>query len=194
VLTAAASPAQNAKLIISYDGSQKMFANLTVRMRLTLLLGFLIAAMLAIGGMGVWALQGSNKTIDVIGESYMRPVQVLSDIQYDMLRMRLDLSSSSLRKNPEETARWLKQTEENIADAEKKWKTYLPTISLAEEKKLAEKAAASREQFVQTTSPVVKALKEARYDEASTLLTEKVRPAFRAYETDSKALDRKSVV
>ena len=163
-----------------------MFSNLTVKMRLSLLLGFLIVAMLAIGSMGLWALQGTNTTFDTLRDGYMRPMQQLARMEKVMLRSRLDLTSAAMAKNAKETATRIDQVAKYVTEADNDWRNYLPTVTLDEEKQLAKKTDLSRMLYVREgLDPVIKALKDGNYEAADALLIKTVRPLFSSYEKSS---------
>jgi methyl-accepting chemotaxis protein len=156
-----------------------MFKNLTVRMRLSLLIGLMSVLLIGIGVMGLSGMQKANEGMKSIYEDRTIPMGQLSHIQALLLKNRLRIAVSIITPTPEIIQQNTTEIEKFIEDAGKTWDAYMATYLTPEEKILANKFAEDRHKFVtEGLKPTIEALRANNINLAKNLVVDKVRPLY----------------
>jgi len=156
-----------------------MFKDLTVRMRLTLLIGLLSVLLIGIGVMGLSGMEKADDGMRTIYEDRAVPLGQLGHIESLLLQNRLAIAVSLVTPTPEFIKEQTAHIESNIEEITKTWQAYMSTYLTPEEKVLAEKFAEDRKRFVvEGLKPAVAALRANNLDEAKDIVKEKIRPLY----------------
>jgi methyl-accepting chemotaxis protein-1 (serine sensor receptor) len=108
-----------------------------ISLRLSLLIGFLSALLLIVGGIGLYGVTKGDQALNTVYSQRTVPITLLSEIQYLQLRSQLALSLAQLEATDKQTAIASKIVEANTAQANKLWDKYVQVPMSAEEAPLA---------------------------------------------------------
>jgi len=184
-------------------GRLNVFKHMTIKNRLTAVIGILSVALLIIGGLGLFGMKKADDALKTVYEDRVIALDQLTDIRSLLLKNRILIAASMVDATPEvndkkvvsmvlKTDTIEKSAEELTKNREKideLWKKYLATYLTPEEKVLADKFLESRGKFVtEGLTPTVAALKAKNYEEAKRLITAKIRPLFEVVDADIDAL------
>ena len=125
-----------------------MFKNLTVKMRLSLLIGMLAILLVGIGAIGLVGMQKANEGLRTVYEDRTIALGQIDDIQALLLENRLSITAAQADPTPDFIREKTEQVEKNIEKITKIWEAYAATYLTPEEKKLADKFAEDRKAFV----------------------------------------------
>ena len=162
---------------------------LTISLRLGLLIGFMSALLLMVGGIGLYGVTKGDQALNTVYSQRTVPITLLSEIQYLQLRSQLALSLAQLEATDKQTAISSKIVEDNTAQANKLWEQYRAVDLSAEEEKLAEAYWDNQKQYLQQAiQPALAQLQANELFAANALMSDKVRPMFEAMREKSNAL------
>ncbi len=165
------------------------FKNPSIKTRLISVLGLLSVLMILIGGMGLHCMSKANDGLRTVYEDRTVPMSQISTIKELMLTNQLRINTALVTPTPEVIQKNTAEVEQNIAEISKIWGTYMTTYLTAEEKKLADKFAADRKQFVEEgLKPTLAALKAHNPELANKLVMDKISPLFKPASEDIKQL------
>jgi ribosomal protein S17E len=137
-----------------------MLGNLTIKMRLIMLVVLLLALSILIGGLGMYATSHADAGMADMYEHNLIPTAQLGDIASKNLRNRLAVANAVIQ--PEHIAEDIKEIEENRAAIQKIWDGYLTTPLTENDKILVDKFAAARKRFVEEGLKPAEAAMKAR--------------------------------
>ena len=164
-------------------------SNLKISTRLMLLIGLLLALLVAIGGLGLYGISKSNDALKSVYEDRTVPTGQLGEIKALLLDNRLNLNIALITPTPEVIRAETAGVEANIAAISKIWDAYMATKLTVEEEKLAKVFAEDRKKFVlEGLLPAVAALRANDLQEAQRVGVEKVHPLFVAVDSGIAAL------
>lgn len=147
-----------------------MFKNLTVRTRLTLVIVFLLASLVAVGGMGLFGLIHANEGLRTVYEDRTVALGDISRVQALILDERLQLSLAILDPSAAKIKRQTELVEKYIEEAGEAWAAYAGTSMTPAEKELAEKFEGDHGLFVvQGLLPIIELLRAGRIDAAKSV-------------------------
>jgi len=156
-----------------------MFKNMTIKLRLTLLIALLSVLLISIGFMGLSGLQKSNDGMKTIYEDRTVALGQIGNIESLLLQNRLAIAVSLVTPTPEYIKDRTAQIESNIEAITKTWDAYMATYLTPEEKVIALKFAEDRKQFVvEGLRPAIAALRAGDVKGAQHIVTEKIRPLY----------------
>ncbi|HZN23599.1 MAG TPA: Tar ligand binding domain-containing protein, partial [Burkholderiales bacterium] len=154
-----------------------MFKNLTIRMQLVLLIGFLSLLLAALGAAGLLGISQSNDRLRSAYEHRTVPMSQLAEIRYLIASNRLAVESTLITSTEEYTKQQADRVEKNIAEISRLWDEYLAGDLTPEEKDLAQQLAQLRGKFVaQGLKPALAALRANDLGTAGTVAVEAMRP------------------
>jgi len=159
--------------------------NLTIRLRLIGTMG-VMAIMLTIGGlMGIYGVHNSNTVIKELFTNQLPSVQALSEARDHLLRSRVVVDRAIAHPDSATLAATVARAEEFLKKSDEAWNKYQSLPQDAEEKKIADTAASTREQFLKNAYlPLLAALKAGNTEEADKLNVANVPKLFTAYSDD----------
>ena len=154
-----------------------MLGNLTIKMRLIMLVVLLLALSILIGGLGMYATSHADAGMADMYEHNLIPTAQLGDIASKNLRNRLAVANAVIQ--PEHIAEDIKEIEENRAAIQKIWDSYLSTPLTENDKILVDKFAAARKRFVEEgLKPAEAAMQAGNLDEVKRIQVQHLRPLY----------------
>jgi methyl-accepting chemotaxis protein-1 (serine sensor receptor) len=153
--------------------------NLKISTRLLVLLAILSALLLGIGSFGIYGMTKNGDALDDVYNNNTVPIGALGELQYLLIRNRLELTTAALDPTPDRIAKNTAEVESNLAKIEKAWSTYSSTELMADEAPLAKAYSESNKQYIQEgLLPAMAALRANNIKETQQILADKVRPLF----------------
>jgi MFS superfamily sulfate permease-like transporter len=154
------------------------------RVQLALLFGMLCALPLLIVGMSK-----TEQGLKIAQQDRTIPLEQVAHIEVLLLENRLAIATTLVTPTPEIISHNTEQVEENIAEIEQTWKTYMANHLTPAERILAEQFAANRNRFVnEALKPIIVALRADDVKEANSIVVRKIRPLYQPVEKDIQAL------
>ncbi len=162
---------------------------LKISLRLGLLIGFMSALLLMVGGIGLYGVTKGDQALNTVYVQRTVPITLLSEIQYLQLRSQLALSLAQLEATDKQTAISSKIVEANTALANTLWAQYQAIPMSQQEQQLAKTYWDSQTQYTQQAiQPALAQLQANELFAANQLMSEKVRPMFEAMREKSSSL------
>ncbi len=164
---------------------------LKISTRLAILIGVLAMLLVLTGSIGLYGMSKSDEAMDTGYNNHTLPITQTADIKYLMIRNRLVLSDTLLEPTPQRMTADTAEVEANNALITKMWDAYMATPKNPDEAQLAKTFAEKRTQYVEEgLRPAVVALRADNNVEAMRLLSEKIRPLFKATVEPTDALTK----
>ncbi|MCX7103188.1 MAG: MCP four helix bundle domain-containing protein, partial [Methylobacter sp.] len=114
-----------------------IFTHLSIKTRLTFIIGFLSLMMLILGGLGLLGISKSNDGLRTVYEDRTIPMNQLAIIQKLLLTNRLRITGSLNDLTTEVIQKNIDEVNQNTAEINKTWALYIATYLTPEEGKLA---------------------------------------------------------
>jgi methyl-accepting chemotaxis protein len=150
---------------------------LKVSARLTILIGFLSALLVVVGGLGLLGIGQSNDALKSVYEQSTVPAAQLGRIDALVLHNRLAVYAAMVSPTPESVRQRSAEVESNMAAISKEWAAYMTSQLAPQEAALAKGFAADRQSFMQEAMlPTLAALRANDLKEAERLAAEKIAP------------------
>jgi methyl-accepting chemotaxis protein len=154
-----------------------MFKNLTIKMQLIALIGFMSVLLIGLGAAGLLGIRESNEGLRTVYENRTVPMSQLGEIRYLIASNRLAVESTLITSTEEYTKEQADKIEKNIAEISRLWDEYLAGSLTPEEKELAQNLAQLRVKFVaEGLKPALVALRKNDLGSAGTIAVEQMRP------------------
>ena len=154
-----------------------MFKNLTIRMQLIALIGFMSVLLIGLGTAGLLGVKKSNEELRALYENRTVPMNQLGEIRYLIASNRLAVESTLITSTEEYTKEQADRIEKNIGEITRLWNEYLSGSVTAEEKEFAQNVAQLRAKFVtEGLKPALAALRANDLGTAGTIAVEQMRP------------------
>ena len=151
-------------------------SNLKITTRVLAVIGFLTAMLLLIGGAGLWSTSQSNEALRTVYLDRTVPTADLAAVNRQNLRNRVAITYAIFETKDSTTDAMLKQIEGNMAEIDKRWKTYASTTLTSEEAALAKEFEVDYALLVKEgIRPAIEALQRRDYEAAKGLMLSKIR-------------------
>jgi len=124
-----------------------MLNNMKISSRLEILLAFLLAGMVLIGGLGLYASGKASSALESTYDDKMVPLLQLDAIARANLGSQLAIFTAIAQ--PDDMAKYIQQLEENRVVIDKQWKAFQTSLIDEEDKTLAAKFAQVSGHFVE---------------------------------------------
>jgi methyl-accepting chemotaxis protein len=161
-----------------------MFKNLSVKIKLSILIGLLSILLIAIGAIGLYGMNQTVAGLKTVYQDRTVPLADLGSIRRYLLLNRIDITAALADPDPEFIREKTDLVESNIQSITAIWDKYMATTLTPEEARLAEQFAIDRKRFVQEgLLPASAALRANDIDRANTVMEEKIRPLYGAVGT-----------
>ena len=121
-----------------------MFKNLTIKMQLIALIGFMSMLLIGLGAAGLLGIRESNEGLRTVYENRTIPMSQLGEVRYLIASNRLAVESTLITSTEEYTKEQADKIEKNIAEISRLWDEYLAGSLTPEEKELAQNLAQLR--------------------------------------------------
>jgi methyl-accepting chemotaxis protein len=156
-----------------------LFTHLSIKTRLTFIIGFLSLMMLIIGGLGLQGISKSNDGLRTVYEDRTIPMNQLAKIQKLLLTNRLRITASLINAVPGEVQKNTDEVEQNLAEISRVWTAYMSTYLTPDEKKLAESFFEDILRFdEEALKPAIVALRSNDITQANNVIVNKIRPLY----------------
>ena len=114
-----------------------MFKNLSIKSRMVIVIGFLSALLVGIGGMGVYGMNQMDTAFKSVYDNRVLPLGDLGRVLDSMQRIRFNTIISSNSENPAIAAERKAMNDQRFAEIATLWTQYMSTEFTAEETVLA---------------------------------------------------------
>lgn len=156
-----------------------MLNNISLRMKLTVLTAMLLVVALVIGVFGMMSLNDARRALKTVYADRTVAIKQLRKIESLMYNNVTLFYASVVSRSAEVVQKNLVLADRNRDLNKKQWEEYMASYLTPEEKNLAEKYLAARENYVKEGSdPILAFLKAGKYDDALAHTNTKLRPAF----------------
>jgi methyl-accepting chemotaxis protein len=166
-----------------------MFKNLSVKLKLTLLVGLLSVLLTVTGIIGLF---GMSQTVEGLKTVYLDralPISQLGNVRKLLLLQRLGVAVSQVTQNPEFISRQMEQVDRNMVEITDIYAEYMATKMDAEEKALADKFSKDRARFLnEALKPAVAALRLGDQVLVEKIVVERIRPYYEPVDQGINAL------
>ena len=165
-----------------------MLKNLTIKFRMTFVIGFLCLTTAAVGGLGIASLGATNAAVKTLYEDRVLALGRLQTVLSLMQANQLTLATA-VTGNPESYGAAADEVTARISQISEQWKAYMATSLTAEEKALAASFIDSRGKFVEgALQPAMAALRAKDSETATRIVRGKLVELFKPAQDNMKAL------
>ncbi len=156
-----------------------MFKNISIKGRLTAMIGLTAALLLLIGGVGLLGLNQTNEGLRSVYEDRTVPMGQLDKIVRNLVNNRMNMAEMLLDPSPESVKSHVADFERRAEEISKTWDAYMATYQTPEEKQLADQFAVDRGRFVKEgLKPIAEAMKAGQVAEAKRLYETRLNELF----------------
>ena len=156
-----------------------MFKDLSVKIKLSLLIGLLGVLLIGVGSAGLY---GMSKMVDGLRTVYLDrtiPIGQLNDIKVRFLQNRIAMAFAQLYPDDENINAQVKNVEDNLKVIDQIWSRYITTTLTEEEARLVNQFQRDNKIFIeQAIEPTLIALRMGDIATATSLALERVRPLY----------------
>lgn len=168
---------------------------MTIKARLTVLVGFMAVLMVIVGVMGLCVASNSNQGLRTAYLDRMIPLGQLSAIENYMVLNRLHITKVLEESTPEQIQASLEGVAYNRAEIDRLWKEYIATYLTPDEKKLAAKFTSDRERFIKDgIEPVVTFLRAGNVEAARNIARQSFERLYAPAKESIAALKKRSLM
>ncbi len=154
----------------TFMGKINMFRNISIKGRLTAMIGLSAALLLLIGGIGLVGLKQTNEGLRTVYEDRTIPLGQLDRVVRNVVNNRLNMAEMLLDPSPENVRSRAADFERRAEEINTVWAAYMATTLTPEEKVLADQFAADRGRFVKEgLRPIAEAMQAGQVNEARAL-------------------------
>ena len=154
-----------------------MLNNMKISTRLIILLTVLLAGLVIIGGLGLYASGKTNEALESAFDEKLVPVMQLGSIAQANLNNRIAIANAVIQ--PENTAKYINEIAENRAVIDKQWAAFMTSLTDEEDKILAAKFVEARKRFVeQGVAPALVAMRANDTVELRRIRAEQISPLY----------------
>jgi methyl-accepting chemotaxis protein len=156
---------------------EAMLNNMKISTRLIILLTVLLAGLVVIGGLGLYASGKTNEALESAFDEKLIPVMQLGSIAQANLNNRIAIANAVIQ--PENAAKYINEIAENRAVIDKQWDAFMTSLTDEEDKILAAKFTEARKRFVeQGIAPALVAMRANDTVELRRIRTEQISPLY----------------
>lgn len=164
-----------------------MFNNLTIKLRLTLLIAFMSAVLLITNGFGLAAINSSNDSIESLYSNRLISTKSLGFIRAKAMENRLLLNASFIFQD--EAQKNADTIEKNLEEVRKSWEIYTATPSTPEEAELIKKYLIDRQRYLdEGLKPAIEMMKKGEEEKLAEHIHDKIRGLFTPFYMDLEGL------
>jgi len=164
-----------------------MFRNLSVRLKLSILVGILLALLAISNVVGLTAMRGIAGGLGTVYEEQTIPIQQLGEIRYRLLDNRRRMADALLNPDSGFVSQQVSVINENMETITGVWDNYVAKHMSEEEAQLAQEFSDARAAFVEGLQEAVDAMADGDMNVAQMLVQMRLQPLF---EPVSEALDK----
>ncbi len=166
-----------------------MSKNLSIKSRLTLVIGLLTMLVVGIGASGLLGMSKTKEGLRSVYENRTIPMGQFGAIKSIILDNQLQLSLALLDPTPEKIKRQADLVEKHIEEAGEIWAAYTGTSLSPEEKQLADKFEEVHGRFImEGVRPVIDLLRDGKIDDAKRVNEQTLIPLYAPLREEIDAL------
>ncbi|HYD80528.1 MAG TPA: methyl-accepting chemotaxis protein [Paucimonas sp.] len=155
-----------------------MLKNITIKTRLTFVIGFLLLLLIVIGGMGLASLRTTNGSLQSLYEERVLPMGRLNLVARYMDATRIAVAES-MYSSMSTIANEMDAIDKRIGEENAILDSYLKSDLSADEKKLADQFIAARQKYTaEGLKPTIAALRVLDTDKATDLMKGPMRQSY----------------
>ena len=155
------------------------FGNLSIKLRLSLVIAILSVLLVVIGAYGLLGMSQSNEGLRTVYEDRTVPMGQLDQVVRGLLNNRLAIANAIMDPTDENIKKFTDEIDVNIETIIRNWDAYAATYLTPEEKILAAKFVEDRKKFVaEGLRPAQAALRQHDIKLAQEIVVTKVRPLY----------------
>ncbi|WP_338018696.1 methyl-accepting chemotaxis protein [Ectothiorhodospira sp. 9100] len=174
-----------------------MLKNISLKVRLIVVIAFLSALLMVIGGMGLAGMQAANGGLETVYEDRLIPSQQIAEIESLMQANIIQLNLAAMHDPRLEESRLhdhpiglhTNAVRDNISRIDQIWNTYMETFLTPEEERLAQQFVDRRGRFVREgLLQSVELFEQGQYAEGNMRMVEVTNPLFGEAVESARAL------
>ncbi|ASU22338.1 chemotaxis protein [Vibrio qinghaiensis] len=156
-----------------------MFKNISVKFKLSMLVGILSLLLIIVGSLGLYGMQKTLHGLKTVYYDRTVPALSIGDIKTRFLNNRIALAFSQLYPQPNIIRSQIEVVENHLKAIDEIWLEFRQTSFTEEEAVLAKQFEDRNKIFIeQALEPTLEALRRSDIDEATRLAAEKIRPLY----------------
>jgi methyl-accepting chemotaxis protein len=152
--------------------------NLKIRTKVMLAFGFMLLVTALLGGISIQRLSVVNESAVDMRDNWLPATRSLGDFAFHTMRVRQRAGTAILETEAEDRTREIKGVQASIADAEKAWGAYAPTVVTPEEKKIADAVKAGWDAHKELLKQLAQKLEAGQQEAATDFFTGELRKQF----------------
>ncbi len=163
--------------------------SMTIKARLSMLVGFMAVLMIVVGGMGLYATKVSNESLRTVYVDRMAPVEQISFILNRVMSNRLHIMKALDTHTPEQIQATTDKVRQNHEQIDQRWKEFMETDLTPEEKQLTARFVTDRERLTREgIDPVMALLRGGNLEGAHNITVQVLEPAYATVKEGAEAL------
>jgi methyl-accepting chemotaxis protein len=156
-----------------------MFKNLSVKLKLSILVVIFSCLLIAIGGVGLYGMSESVHGLETVYKDRTVPLTELGHMQGFLLENQLSMAVAIISSKPEIIREEMDSVRKNIQGINDVWDKYMLTTHTHEEATLAEELKKNRGNLVKEgLKPTVEAFENNNLKEAKRIFFDKIQPLY----------------
>jgi methyl-accepting chemotaxis protein len=168
-----------------------MFKNLSIKLRMTIVLSMLSILLLIIGGMGLVGMQKANDGLKSVYEDRTIPLGLIAHVESLIKEERLHLSLALLNPTTAQIKRQTELAEKNLEEAGDTWSTFSATVMTKDEAEFARKFEEDHGRFVREgLLAEIDLLRAGKFREANVLNDEKLDQLYKPVSDEVTSLSK----
>ncbi len=170
-------------------GGEGFLAGWSLKSRLVGGFGVLLAAMVAVAGLGIWGMANTNSAVGDLYNNRLQPTQALATVgklmadnrSQVLLSLQHDPAGQYAKLHEHSLDSHIQQIDSNIAEISQRWEAYKKTLNSDEHRQLADAYEQARKHYVADgLLPAKEALLAGRFEEANLILLKQINPTYTA--------------
>ncbi len=154
-----------------------MLNNLTIKLRLILLVGFMAGVILITNGFGLGGINQCNNSVESLYTNKLVSTRELGNVRDRLVKERLTIANSIIFKD--ESIKNVELIEKTETELNKAWNIYAATPAGVEEQEIMDKFLGQHKHFVnEALNPAVAFIKAGEMEQLENHIREKIRPLY----------------
>jgi len=166
-------------IVPSHDLRRLKLKNLTIAQRLFVLIAVLCGLLPVVGGLGWWALQKSDRALQVVYADHTHALNTLSELEFLTIRNRLTVTNMARDPTLDRIQRYIERVNKSIAHEAELLRGLKAIPRSPEDMALIARYETAHADYVQNgLLPAIKAISDLMSEEASRLLEKELGPRY----------------
>jgi methyl-accepting chemotaxis protein len=152
--------------------------NLKIRTKVIAAFGFMLVVTMLLGGISLQRLSVINESAVEMRDNWLPATRALGDFAFHTMRARQRAGTAIMETDPEDRSREVKSVIQSMTDADAAFAAYDGTVTMPEERKIADTVKAGWDAHKQLLRELGKKLEAGQTDAASDFYTGEMRKQF----------------